>query len=259
MAYSPPPPCPLLPLWTSTSYCHTSTQCPVIRYQCARQEDTVASTQATCASLTSELDRLRSENYDFEEHNAERLSELETLRFEYSQASSQLSKERGAQCTDCNKWFNCASDLAVHRRTHTGEKPYECGVCSKSFRTSSQVVCHRRIHSGQKPYKCHVCDQAFSQSGHKNRHIARIHAESHCDKGTWKYVCSECKKHLHTAEDFKLHFALHLILWLNNFALIDCFAFVCFLWYGFFPRQEFSTIFDPCTSSVIYRNNFSIS
>ena len=52
---------------------------------------------------------------------AERRSELETSTFQYSQASSQLSKERGAQCTECNKRFNCASDLAVHMRTHTGD------------------------------------------------------------------------------------------------------------------------------------------
>jgi len=57
----------------------------------------VASTQATCASLTSELDRLRSENYDFEEHNAERLSELETLSTRKQAVSWQRSEVHSAQ------------------------------------------------------------------------------------------------------------------------------------------------------------------
>ena len=41
--------------------------------------------------------------------------------------------------------------------------------------------------------------------------------------------------------------------------LIHCFAFASFLWYCFSLRQGFSTTIGPCTSSVIYQNNFSIS
>jgi len=168
----------------------------------------MANLQATCASLTAQLETLR--------------------------GSSQLSKKRGAQCTHCDKVFKCASDLEVHRRTHTGEKPYECDVCSKQFRTTGHLVRHSRIHSGQKPYKCHVCDQAFSQSGHVKRHVKRMHTGEKSDnEGTWftcdicprkfsrrgylnmhirghdtmkPYVCSECQKHFHTAADFRLHY-----------------------------------------------------
>jgi len=33
----------------------------------------------------------------------------------------------------CGKCCQSGSDLAVHRRSHSGEKPFECTVCSKRF------------------------------------------------------------------------------------------------------------------------------
>ena len=60
------------------------------------------------------------------------------------------------KCTQCGRCCESRSALAIHRRTHSGEKPFECTVCSKRFATSGSLVVHSRIHSGEKPYKCHV-------------------------------------------------------------------------------------------------------
>nr|CAH7733616.1 unnamed protein product [Callosobruchus chinensis] len=48
------------------------------------------------------------------------------------------------QCTDCNKVFPSQASMLVHKRSHTGEKPYGCGRCNKSFNVKSNLVRHLR-------------------------------------------------------------------------------------------------------------------
>lgn len=57
--------------------------------------------------------------------------------------------EERLMCTFCQKAFNTLSNLAIHMRTHTGDKPYICEVCQKSFSQSCNLVNHMRVHTGK--------------------------------------------------------------------------------------------------------------
>jgi hypothetical protein len=50
-------------------------------------------------------------------------------------------------CKECNGAFERPSNLVVHIRKHTGERPFACGVCPSRFPTNSNLTRHeRRLH-----------------------------------------------------------------------------------------------------------------
>ena len=47
-------------------------------------------------------------------------------------------------CDVCEKMLQCPSQLAIHMRIHTNEKPYDCHVCEKSYRQLGSLKYHMR-------------------------------------------------------------------------------------------------------------------
>ncbi|CAL1274871.1 unnamed protein product, partial [Larinioides sclopetarius] len=51
-------------------------------------------------------------------------------------------------CDTCGRGFKASSNLRVHLRVHTKERPYSCEICNKSFIYSSGLRSHKlRLHS----------------------------------------------------------------------------------------------------------------
>uniref|UniRef100_A0A182IJR4 Uncharacterized protein n=1 Tax=Anopheles atroparvus TaxID=41427 RepID=A0A182IJR4_ANOAO len=62
------------------------------------------------------------------------------------EATSQQEK----LCNICNKTFPSYASMAIHKRTHTGEKPFHCELCNKGFNVKSNLHRHMRtVHNQQ--------------------------------------------------------------------------------------------------------------
>jgi hypothetical protein len=67
------------------------------------------------------------------------------IRKEKTTATKRGKRKRGQhECDVCEKMFVSPSNLAIHMRIHTKEKPYECAVCEKRFTRSDTLKTHMR-------------------------------------------------------------------------------------------------------------------
>lgn len=57
-------------------------------------------------------------------------------------------------CCICSRTFK--GHLPQHMRTHENVKSHGCASCGATFSQKSQLVVHQRIHSGERPYRCQV-------------------------------------------------------------------------------------------------------
>lgn len=116
------------------------------------------------------------------EYNEHREYVDEDLEVSFSEGQKTFSL---VQCAFCPKVLRGKSQLQIHERRHTGEKPYQCEQCNIRFTTVCNLRTHQKKHSESVGFPCKECGKQLSTNTALKDHMT-IHT------GERPHTCNQC-------------------------------------------------------------------
>uniref|UniRef100_A0A663M484 C2H2-type domain-containing protein n=1 Tax=Athene cunicularia TaxID=194338 RepID=A0A663M484_ATHCN len=132
-------------------------------------------------------------------------------------------------CPECDKRFKSQTALAIHERSHTGERPFACARCGKAFPSKGDLKRHQKTHAGKpdpprpgtglpaklqptrsprvppaprRPHACTECGKSFG----KSRDL-RKHQQTHTPARP--FSCPQCGRRFRLKQILASHQKVH--------------------------------------------------
>mmetsp|Transcript_2801 Transcript_2801/g.3196 ORF Transcript_2801/g.3196 Transcript_2801/m.3196 type:complete len:338 (+) Transcript_2801:475-1488(+) len=109
-------------------------------------------------------------------------------------------------CGECGKIFRGRSEVVVHVRVHTGEKPLACKYCGRAFAHPSNLKVHERSHRGEQNYVC-----KFPGCGKRFAHNTSLRDHTYKHTGDYPHKCTYpgCRKGFRSKSYLSKHLQSH--------------------------------------------------
>ena len=92
--------------------------------------------------------------------------------------SSHMERVHSQHMMKCKLEPNLETPVTAPKKKEKNPRVYDCGICGKLFPCPSNLKIHTRMHTGERPFKCSYCPKDYRHKQDLNLHVKSVHPES---------------------------------------------------------------------------------